>query len=644
MSVRRCLVNFLPRVQHGSVLVTTRDRGCALSLGGSRTTPIEVLQMSLNESVKLLRIWLPEADQQEASELIHELENMPLAISQAGAYIKEMIRVPIPKYLSIFRRSNEDQVALLNKNKRDLWRDPGVPNAVITSWELSFQHIRERYPDSADLMSLMSCFNRQAIPAILIKEGIDDITLEENINVLLSFSLIRAETEKDSFEMHRLVQAAMRHWLRSEGCDQLWKECAIQRVAEQFPEAEHQMKEWPLCEYLMSHADEVIQYTAGSSESELHRASVLANTAWYLYVRKGYNVLGEVRLADALRVQRQYLDDNSNTTLGTLEMLALIQSANLKYEEARGLQEFILERRLKISGHEHSATIRTLHNLALTHYQCGQLEKAKDLLERAMEVGQNLSDSQLPILLNPKGLLGTVFLALGKFEEAEKLSKKVLETRTRLGLEDLDTLTTMLDLSAALSYQTKYEEAQNLNIQAVTLSTSLFGPKYWRTIQAKRYLCETLHHQGRLDEAQKIGLSCLGMAKEVHGPRLETTVWDIQNVLSCIYRAQGKFADASNLSKVVLESSTKTLGVDHPVTILYMQNLALLHYDVGDKKSAIRLMTKVLEKRRRILPAEHPDTIDSAACLADWKGETEGSEEEKMMERTERKGISIQGR
>ena len=636
MPVQRSLAEFLPRVHHGAVLVTTRDRGCALSLSGYRGNPIEVLSMALDDSVRLLRIWLPKANQQEASELVQELENMPLAISQAGAYIKEVPRVPLPRYLSILRGSSEDQLALLNKNKKDLRRDPGVPNAVTTSWELSFRQIRERSSGSADLMSLMSYFNRQAIPTILMKDDVDEISFEENINVLLSFSLIRAEIGKDTFEMHRLVQAAMQHWLRSEGCDQLWKNRAIQRIAERFPMSDCQRNQWPLCENLMSHADEVIRYTASSGESELHRASVLADTAWYLSQKKGHNVLAEQRSADALRIQQRYLDDNSNTILTTLTILANVQRANIKFDEARAHQEFILKQRLKISGPESTATLFAMYNLASTHWHSGHSEKAKDLLKRVIEVGEDLSGSQSPMLLRSARLLAIIFIGMGKYEEAEALSTNTLKSSIRLyGSEDVETSTVMYNLSYSLLYQKRFEEAHDWIIQVVPLFTEILGPSHPRTLDARRCLAEICYYQGRLDEAERICLSCLDMAKEGHNSQ---TAWGFNNVLGLIYRAQGKIADALRLSKDLLTSRKEALGVDHPLTLGHMHNLALHYHDMGDKGRAIRLMTDVFEKRKEVLPANHPFAIKSAEVLACWEADAKESkekEEEKEEEEEE---------
>ena len=624
--MQRCLLDLLPRVRHGTVLITTRDRSCALSLTGYRGTPIEVLSMSLNESVELLQTWLPEACQKEASELVEELENVPLAISQAGAYIKEVPRISIPKYLAKFRRSSEDQVTLLNKNKNDLRRDPEMPNAVITSWELSFDQIREKSPRSADLLSLMSFFNRQAIPKILIEEDLDEFSFEEDINLLLSFSLVREELGKDSFEVHRLIQTAVQYWLRGEGHEELWKERAIERVAHRFSESYNQAQCWPICETLMAHAEEVILYTANSKASELNQAKILVDTAWYLIHRKGNVILAEQKSTHALQIQQRYLDEDSGPVLVTLNVLAESQRGAYKYEEAARLWELLLEQKLKSGGPEHSDSLAAMHNLAILHCDTGQYEKAEDLLKRVIEVNETSLAPEDASVLSSRNALVTAHVGLGKYEEAEKLSAKNLETSTRChGVEHLDTLLAMQNLSAAYSRQNKFEEAENLIAEAIPLFTRILGPSNFRTLGIRLSLAETYHRQNKLDEAKKICISCLEISPDFYRPQNDITM-NFNNLLGLIFRDQKEFVDASRLLRDTVERSTETFGAAHPETLVRMYNLAYCYNDMGDKASAIRLMTEVVEKRRRVLPASHPDLTDSAICLAYWKGEEEKRE------------------
>lgn len=625
-AAQRCLIDFIPRVQHGVVLITTRDRICALRLTGYRGTPVEVLSMNLDESVELLRIWLPKANQAEASELVEELEKMPLAISQASAYIKEVPLFSIPKYLARFRRSKEDQVDLLNKNKEDLRRDREVPNAVITSWELSFNQLRETSPGSADLLSLMSYFNRQAIPQCLVQRDGDEASFEEDINPLISFSLIRAEIREDTFEMHRLVQVATQHWLCSEGYDQLWRERAVERVADKFPII-NQMQHWPVCEALMSHADEVIAHITGSKESELNRADLLNNTARYLVHRHGRAELAEQRSTDALQIRRKYFDDDSAEILQSMSTSAAAQSELLKHEEAKGLGEIVLKQTLKIWGPEHWRSLAAMHGLAYSHHSLGNYEKAEDLLKRVVEVREKTLAQEDPDLLECRNGLASIYNGLGKYEEAEKVFVEILEAYTRRhGLQLPGALYAMYNLSEAYLQQSKLEEAETLTTKLISLSNKVFDPTHWRTLDARGILAEIYRRQGKLDEAKEICLLCLEIAQNLYGPQHETTLGN-KHVLGLIYSDQGEFIDALRLLNDTADTSTERLGSDHPNTLFDMQNLAICYHVMGDKNHAIHLMTEVLEKQKRVLPANHPDTTDSAKRLAFWKSEAEETEE-----------------
>ena len=648
------LLDYLPRVQHGAVLITTRDRTCALDLAGHYGTPIEVRSMSSKESVQLLQNTLPDAIEEEASELVEELDNVPLAVSQASAYIKAISQVSIPIYLATFRRSNEDQAALLNKNKKDLRRDPGVPNAVITSWELSFKQIREKFPSSADLLSLMSYFNRQAIPQMLIQGDDDDLSFYEDINPLISFSLIRAEIGDNSFEMHRLVQTAMRYWLRSEGYEQLWKERAIERVALRFPPINNQTQRWPVCEALMSHADEIILHTANSKESELNLANVLVFTAWYSVERKGNGELAEQRSTHALQIQRQYFDDDSDEILGTLNSLAGACVELSKHEKARSLRESILKQSLKMWGPEDVKTLTLTHNLAISYMDLGLYEKAEDLMQRVIKGWEKLLGPEDPQTLRSRSESAEIQLRQGKYEEAEMLISKILEiSKRRHGVEHIDTLVAMTTLSDTYMQQNKLEEAENVITQAIPIVTKTFGPDHWRTLEARCRLATIYWSQKKLDEAEEIFLSCFDTAQRIYGPQHRIKL-QIINDLALVYKNQGNFTDASRLLKDNVESYKKEFGADHPHTLTGMSNLASCYYDMGDKEDAVQLMTEVLCKRREVLHADHPYAADTAKFLARWKsleGESEeegreedGSEEEGSEEKgNEEKGSEEEG-
>lgn len=632
--VQRRLYDFIPQFQHGAVLITTRDHTCALDLAGHCSTPIKVEEMSTREAVHLLRQRLPNAVEGEASELVEELEKVPLAISQASAYIKEISTISISLYLTKFRRSDKDQAALLNKGKVDMRRDPEVPNAVITSWELSFIQIREKSPESAGLLSLMSYLNRQAIPQLLLQGDIEDFDFPEVINPLLSFSLIRREIGENSFEMHRLVQTAMQHWLQNEGSDQTWRERAIERVAFQFPRQGGQAQHWPICEVLMSHADEVLLYVKNSKDMSIEHANLLDATAWYLNTRSENHGLAQKRATLAVQVFKHHFDDDADEVLSASATLACAKDMLGQLDEAKDLRESIVKHVQKKWGLDDRATLNSMHNLALSYVSLGLYEEAEKRLKYVVQVRGKVSANEHPDFLASANLLAHVENLMGKYEEAEKRSARVWEmSRKFLGIENVITLNAFNYLSKALLRQSKFKEAESEIFSAIPMFEKVFGPSDIWTLNCRLFLAESYWRQEKLNEAEEICISCLDTAKEVYGLQNAITL-NVRNHLALVYSAQQNFDNALRLSESALESAKIVHGPDHPETLTSMCILALCSYDIGDKDHAIQLMSEALEKWRVVLPADHPKTISSARCLARWKAE-EGEIEENGIEEAE---------
>ena len=269
----RALIEYVPQIRHGAMLITSRDHTSATKLTNHCGRPILVTGMVTNESVRLLQTRLPETNEEEALQLVAELENIPLAITPAGAYIQELSPVlSATDYLEMIRRNSNDREALLNEDSGDLRRYIEGSNSVIATWEITFDHIRTNFKSAARLLSLMAYLNRQALTQSLIKGRMNTLEYRKAITPLLSFSLIRVEIGGSVFGMHRLVQVALRCWLCCEGSDQIWMQQAIARVEAHFPRGNSGKLDTGLAEALMAHVDEFSLYETDSTKSELTRA------------------------------------------------------------------------------------------------------------------------------------------------------------------------------------------------------------------------------------------------------------------------------------------------------------------------------------------------------------------------------------
>ena len=256
--------NILPESSNGSVLITSRSREAAFELVGEDENILKVEPMSEGYALALFRRKLKgEDNKDEVLELLRNLDYMPLAISQAAAYIRQRApRVTVSKYLSDFRRSEKDRASLLNIAIRDRRRDGSASNSVLATWQISFEYIRSDQPSAARLLSLMSFFDRQGIPEELITSRYEEndsiVNFEEDIEVLRSFSLIALGTENDVFEMHRLVQFATRKWLEQRQELEEWKKRYITVMADAFPPGRYE--NWKRCQMLFPHAVLVLDY------------------------------------------------------------------------------------------------------------------------------------------------------------------------------------------------------------------------------------------------------------------------------------------------------------------------------------------------------------------------------------------------
>lgn len=229
------LATFLPQSVNGAILVTSRSKDAAFRLVGGYNNMEEVLAMNDGEGLQLLRNKLrhPPAED-SALELLRELDHIPLAISQAAAYIGRRARMTVTRYVEELRKSSEKRESLLRWDAGELRRDASASNSVVTTWMMSFEQLRRERRSAAELLSLMSFFNPQKIPETTLrhyrkhlvsatgardeKEEEDiESAFDEDLDTLQAYSLVSIMADADTCKMHASVQFCTRVWLASLG-------------------------------------------------------------------------------------------------------------------------------------------------------------------------------------------------------------------------------------------------------------------------------------------------------------------------------------------------------------------------------------------------------------------------------------------
>ena len=655
------LSRFLPQTGFGSILITSRDEGTAIRLTGGQKQVLRVDVMSEDYTIALLTKKLPEdlSDESAKKALIIELDSVPLAITQASAYITvQGSRMTVARYLHFLRHDEKNQIDLLSKNEVDLRRDPGVPSSVIRTWQISFSQIRDQNPVAADLLSCMCMLDRQGIPEFLFCE--DDkqsLEFEDAIGVLTRFSFLVKEKDRKGFAIHRLVQLATRKWNETYGEVERVQKEALRLVSKNYPNGEH--RNWKTCEALEPHAQIVLNYIYDSAECKLQQSQILHNGAWYAW-RQGRFKGSEEKIQKAIDIRRAYLDSEDPLILSSLSLLALTYWNQGRWSEAEKLGLQLLEMKKRVLGAKHPNTLSTMNNLALTYSSQGRLNKAEELSVQVLKTKMRVLGAEHPDTLISLSNLAEIYQAQGRLTEAEKLKIQMLEMRTRvLGAEHPDTLISLGNLAITYRTQGRLAEAEKLNIQVLETKTRVLGAEhpdtlisssslattYWTqgrlaeaeklniqvletktrvlgaehpdTLMSSSNLVITYRTQGRLAEAEKLGVQVLKIRTRVLGAEHPNTLTSLSN-LTTIYQTQGRLMEAEKLRVQVLKTRTRVLGAEHPSTLISMHNLACTYHSQDRHSEAIELMEKAVELRKRILGANHPDTIGSIDHLACW--------------------------
>ena len=521
---RQSILEYLPVCEHGAILFTTRSRHTATQLVDGRDV-ITVPPMDEEHAIQLLEKKLGrQSNREDVAVLARELDFIPLAITQAAAYIQQRgDRWSVQQYLERLRKNNKAKISLLDQDDGNLRRDEEASNSVLLTWQISFEHIREIRPSAADLLSLMSLFDRQAIPEPLLKERIaahyGDLTAEmaksqgdddhssesdasseggddssetafndefrDDVTMLLGYSFIAVTTDVAAFEMHRLVQLATQRWLAAEGQLKQWQQQFILSLHAAFPNGNYE--NWDVCQTLFPHTKLAFSLRFREPQVSLQCATVMFKAAWFALETGNAQDAEEMALYSR-KVRAKEVGQEHHDTLESMAIVASTYRNQGRWEEAEELDMQVMETRKTKLGADHPSTLTSMANLASTYWNQGRWEEAEELEVQVMEMSKTKLGADHPDTLTSMANLASTYRNQGRWEEAEELEVQVMETRkTKLGADHPSTLTSMANLAHTLKAKGNDIAAFELIGACAALSTKVLGPNHPYTIDRHRF-------------------------------------------------------------------------------------------------------------------------------------------------------------
>ncbi|KEY72933.1 hypothetical protein S7711_10212 [Stachybotrys chartarum IBT 7711] len=384
-----CLAQYLPKCDHSKILITSRKRDVAEKLTGNSKNIHQIITMDHEQALDLLQKRLGDiGDEIHARDLVHVLDHIPLAISQAAAYIhRRAPRVTIQTYLEQFNSSRRRKQGLLRSDKGELARYDGVSNSVLLTWQVTFEQIQKETPRAASLLSLMSQFQPQNIPESMLSRYGDADTrisvsssnasdnkrqednLEDDLDVLDGYSLVSLSTT-GFHQMHSLVQFCTRTWLEGIGDAKHWSSLFLNLASAHFPSGDFET--WAACRILLPHVEEIAMSTTATTETDLeNRGEILTKMSWYMLTIGEYSEAEKVA-KEAVRMRQTAMGLNHPSTLISMANLASTYRNQGRWKDAEELEVQVMETSKTKLGVDHPSTLTSMANLALTFSNQGQ--------------------------------------------------------------------------------------------------------------------------------------------------------------------------------------------------------------------------------------------------------------------------------
>lgn len=569
-----CLRKFWPPPAAKSfVLMTTRDQTASRS---PAEVGIHVTPFGVDDAVEVFFSLLgrPNPDpsppdsklihRSPAGSLVLELGMLPLAISQAAAFIAR-VGCSIENYLEMYKDADSPSRFLNSDKDTNFFYE----NTVATTWNISFSRIEQHHPESADLLRILAFLDPDGVPESLFHKAksamnsddprfnfLLDRTLYNNaIGGLTQLSLMHRQS--DTLYVHRIVQEVTLQRMDVTSLLSAYQ-AAASLVWTVFPSSTGSSL-WP-------HWSEASRYLSQALRLELHHRK-LPQSSRLRHVGDLFRECGKyerdrglfdqsirfLQLATTL-CEQQNGKENLDTAMchyalgrSLLDAMRLAEAID-SFRTAGETQERIL-------GRHHRTTANTFNDMGIAYHEAGDLDEAEKWYRYRLGIYVDLLGEDDPFTVSSYNNLALVALARGKSEKAVAYTRRSLAAQLKAFKPDHPYLPkTRNYLAYCLRATGQLEEAAGLHRQAAATQETLLGPRHVNTVTSLQGLADVLHDQGNVEEAIDLYYRITAVREESLGHHHPAYIGASRNLLLLLCKS-GQLDDASTYLRRIVDNS-----------------------------------------------------------------------------------------
>jgi tetratricopeptide (TPR) repeat protein len=512
-------------------------------------------------------------DERSVDALLERLSGLPLALTQAAAYINQTA-VSVAQYLEYYDRMGKD----LMEQQQEYSLQEHAQRNLLTTCKISYEQVKRQSEEASSLLRLWSflyagdlwyelvaCTKElgaeTVVPEWLTVLARDRLSFARALALLIKYSLVAAKTETASYAMHPLLHSWCRNLVKSEAERDLYRNLATEIVGRMAP-SDSTKEYWVLQRRLLPHGQAILAGMRSEKrlETNLHVILAYQQLARMFGAHDRY-MEAEEMYERALAGYMTALGPEHTSILITVNSLGILYAGQGRLAEAEEMHARALAGYEKALGPEHTSTLSTVNNLGLLYADQGRLAEAEAMYKRALAGYEKALGPDHTSTFSTVNNLGGLYRRQGRLAEAEAMYKRALAGNEKaLGPEHTSTLNTVNNLGNLYRDQGKFAEAEAMYKRALAGYEKALGSEHTSTLDTVNNLGLLYADQGRLAEAQAMYERALAGYEKALGPE-HTSTLDTVNKLGLLYRKR-HYLHVSSINKLRAQYSTFALKVD----------------------------------------------------------------------------------
>ncbi|MFI0506925.1 FxSxx-COOH system tetratricopeptide repeat protein [Streptomyces albogriseolus] len=545
----------------------------------------------------------------DACALATALGNLPLALHQAGAYLRQTGTTLVSFY--------NDLGLMLDEAASGI--DP--ERTIARVWNVTLAAVEEQSDAAITLLYALAWLSPDDCPrGLLAPLCPDGRTLNKALGVLATYNLVHLTGP--AVRIHRLLQLTLRRTPdpaglslmplpaargRTEATRVLRHALHPEGVASPAPQAT-----WDLClPHLL-----VLASTVPDGYDDTPALPVYLDAAERLHEQRQDDEALPL-WKGIMRVYEATFPPDTPEVLHARHRLAGALMEGGESHRALRILDGVVADRTRLLGADHPDTLESLNDLGSCHIYEGDVQSGERMLARAARGRERVLGRSHPQTLKSRGYLATCHAVQRRPDEAASLLEQVAaESAHVLGPDHLDTLEYRNLLAGSLMMTSRLDEALRLQEALAADCERALGSDDPHTLSVRTDLSGLYSMAGRKQDAIALQERVVRDHERVFGTVHPDTV-TARIALAGEYRGGGQTEAAAALLEVAVADCVRHLGDDHPQTFRARAKLADCLVKDGRVAEAVMLGEGLVADCERVFGADHTQSLEARSSLAD---------------------------